>query len=204
MDFIKVQLNNMTIDCNLGAEMSFKLFILLNFVFFIIGCESKIMTNMPNKNSENISSFNPFLMATHMTMGSCEELPITHRVLNFSPIILEQNGTDFYIGTLDVALFSETKTYEATYKEWPGPANSDNTLFETKLSGSYSFEKSQIKNAPDNLVLEKIGTIAPTLNVNKVRFILTLAAPINRELAQADVIGLTLMRSSSLFDDSCP
>jgi len=116
MDFIKVQLNNITIDDNLGAEMSFKLFILLNFCFFIFGCESKIMSNMPNKKSENNSQFDPFLMATHMTMGSCEQLPITHRVLNFSPIILKQNGTDFFIGTMDIALFSETNTYEATYK----------------------------------------------------------------------------------------
>ncbi len=184
--------------------MSLNIFILFILNFFVFGCGKDMNTRSSNIDTGNITSFDPYTLTTHIKMGSCQQLPITHRMLNFLPISLENDGSDVFIGSLDLALYSESNSYEAIYRELPGVGNINQSIFELKLSGNYHFEKSSITNAPNILHLDNIGSMTPTMSSGKLKFILTLSIPINRKVTRTDIEGMTKMGSSSLFADSCP
>ena len=185
--------------------MRLRFFFLLVIIILIFGCESKLSVKKAKIESASLVTFDPFALVSHLKVGSCQQLPITHRILSFSPIILENSDSDIFIGTIDVVLYSATNTYEVHYKEWPGIMNIDQTVFETKFAGNYHFEKSQLENAADTAVLEKIGTVSPVISNEKVKFFLKLETSLNRIVISDSILGTGRMVSSSvLFDDTCP
>lgn len=181
-----------------------RFYIQLFSCFLLLSCGRVINPLNRTPKAQETARFNPFSLATHIVTGNCQQPPIKHRTIIFSPIILEKNDEDIFIGTLDIALYQDTNTYDALYREWPGASNVDQTKYEIKFSGGYYFEPPQIENTSDNLILENLGLIIPTLDTEKIKFILRFNNSINRTITNSKISGYGRMASSPLFEDNCP
>jgi len=136
-------------------------------------------------------------------MGSCENPPVAHRFIRFVPLFLTEASDDIFIGDLTLVLYDESKSYTAYYREWPGVGNTDQTLFELKFEGKYSYETSPTSPDGHFLRLTDIGQLVPSATNDKVTFILTLNKKINRPYASTQVQGRVSLGVSPLFSD-CP
>lgn len=153
-----------------------------------------------NNTQGAVSGISIFSLATHKQSGTCSNLPIKHRFLSFQPILLSLEGSNVFIGILELALDEDTKTYQAHYQEVPGSENTDTTVFTTNLSGSYSVSK---VNKLEILTLENLGTVVPTALGTRIIFNLKLGRAIHRQLLETSSPGLVREATSRIFDDAC-
>lgn len=168
---------------------------------FLSSCGNDINPKPLQHIDSSIETTNFFALAAHTTMGSCSNPPLAHRMIRFVPIFLSEVTDDIFIGDLTLALFQETNSYEALYREWPGAGNADQSLFELKIQGMYHYESSEGVSGKTILKLDNIGSLVPSANNDKVSFILNLNKYVNRPFAQAQVQGRVHFGSSSLFED---
>jgi hypothetical protein len=185
-----------------------RILFLFLILLFTASCKNKITANTNSNNTKvtegTMLTFDPFALATHKVTGNCQSQPILHRFLNFSPIYLQSSGTDLFVGNANVILYDATATFDLLYTEYPGQENTDQTTFSDHLTGNYHYEKSTIANAPDNLVLENIGTIIPSLSSNKISFRLKLDHDLNRAVTANEILGGVRNGALAFFNDTCP
>lgn len=177
---------------------------LVSLLLLVSACTGKISSSLPvNIKKEESLKIDVFSLTYHKQLGTCAALPISHRVLVFNPIMLTQNGSDIFIGSMEVLLDETSKTYQALYTEWPGSQNTDQNVFTQTISGSFEVIKATGNNGNDKMILNNLGVINPTLKSDRVKFLLTFDNDINRELSQTESMGHVLQKGTSLVDDNC-
>lgn len=178
-------------------------FVLMSVLFVSCGGSvgGKFTTNTIQK-VENVK-VDVFSLTFHKQLGSCTSLPISHRMLLFSGFVVTGSAADFFIGSLEIVLDENSKTYQALYSEYPGPMNIDQNIFKTTLNGNFSIEKAASDSENDKLILENIGVVVPTIKNSRVDFIITFDGNINRPLTQNENDGRTVFTTTSLIDDNC-
>lgn len=148
--------------------------------------------------------FDAFSLAYHKQLGSCSALPITERFVRFEIGMLAPEQTDLFFGMLDVLLNEETLTYKAVYREYPGALNTDPTIYRRNITGSFKIIPGDDASKNDRLALENIGSVEPTLYGEKIRFILKLEGPLQRDLTTDEAVGRVLQTETDLGTTTCP
>lgn len=183
-----------------------KVFCFISMMMLLAGCggtiNSNLLNRVPGKQQEQVN-IDVFSLTFHKQMGSCEALPISHRMLTFAPIFLSPNGTDMFIGAMEVLLDEASKTYRARYREFPSHDNIDQTVFETALTGDFEVVKATSSMANDELILENLGVVSATINSNKVGFIIKLDGDINRVVTEDEATGRVISSSTPFIADNC-
>ncbi|MDD4976141.1 MAG: hypothetical protein PHY93_17425 [Bacteriovorax sp.] len=180
------------------------LFFILLFPVLISGCGQKALSKYLNAPATETIKIDVFSLTLHKQLGSCNLLPILHRVLVFSYVPLEKNGTDLFIGQLEILLDDSTGTYHANYREFPGTANTDQSQFQVTRYGNFEIIKAATSSANDKLILENLGVINPIILGTGVRFLLKFDADINRVIVLNEVLGSVRLKGTSLVNDNCP
>ncbi len=182
-------------------------FILISLMLLLVNCAGKIEANIPKSSNtttkEESLKIDVFSLTYHKQLGSCDSLPIRHRLLMFSYIPLTPNGSDYFAGNLEILLNEATGTYEALYKEYPGTGNADQTVFQTSLSGSFEVVKATGSATNDKMILQNIGVVTPAISGNKISFILAFDGDINKVMLQSEVLGATFFKGTSMVTDNC-
>lgn len=172
-------------------------------LFLLTACSGEIKSSIPLAKKEESLKIDVFSLTYHTQIGSCASMPVKHRTLVFNPVYLAANGTDVFVGSLDVLLDEQTKTYQALYREFPGAENPDQSVFETSMSGSFEVVKATNTSANDKMILQNLGEINPTITSNKVNFTISMDGDINRVMTQSQVQGGVRMSGTPLIDDNC-
>jgi len=173
---------------------------------FLQSCGGEIKSDSfkktPSEKQEYVA-VDVYSLTFHKQFGTCDTQPITHRMLTFAPIYLDLSGVDHFIGTLDVIIDEQTKTYQALYRELPGSNNSDQSQFQTVLNGTFKIEKAVEPLTNDKLILENIGTVTPTLKNKTITFMLEVDGNINRDVKDPNISGRVAQTETSLIADNC-
>ncbi len=178
--------------------------LLVSLLVLVSSCTGKISSNLPvSIKKEESLKIDVFSLTYHKQLGTCAALPISHRVLVFNPIWLSPDGSDFFVGSMEVLLDETAKTYQALYTEWPGSTNIDQNVFTQTFSGSFEVIKAQGNKGNDKMILNNLGVINPTLKSDRVKFLISFDADINREITHAESMGLVLQKGTALIDDNC-
>lgn len=182
------------------------MFYFISMTLFLAGCggtiNSNLLNGIPGRQQETLK-VDVFSLTFHKQMGSCAALPITHRMLTFAPVYLAPAVDDIFIGTIEVLLDEASKTYKARYREFPGDANADQTIFETALTGNFEVVKASSATENDTLILENLGVVTATVNGNKIGFILKFEADINRVMTENETPGRVIFSPTPLIADNC-
>ena len=178
-------------------------FISITMVMLLQSCGGEIKSDALKKVKQEQLIIDVFALTFHKQLGTCATLPISHRMLSFSPIYLTHNGNDFHVGHMDVILDELSGTYKALYREFPASTNIDQSQFQVELNGQFEVLKATAPLTNDKLILENIGTVIPTITGKTVTFILKLDGDINRVLVDNEASGIVVSRSTSLIDDNC-
>lgn len=175
-------------------------------MIFIVNCSGKIDANIPKPapaKAEEKLSVDVFSLTYHKVIGNCESLPIAHRQLVFTYIPLKKINDDIFVGSLELILDEASKSYQALYKEFPGAANTDTSLFQTTLTGTFQVVKAATASENDKLILENLGVVTPAISGNKINFFISLESDINKEIVQNEVLGQVRLGTTALITDSC-
>lgn len=183
-----------------------KIFLMSICLITLFSCGGEIKSNFPKSipgEQQDQIKIDVFALTFYKQTGSCTSLPISHRTLLFSPVLLNPIAGDYFIGTLEVMLDEQSKTYKALYREYPIENNTDQSQFQITLNGNFEVTKAVTGAANDQLTLENIGVVTPTISGNVVKFNLELGQAINKSLQQVDVPGRVMLGVTSLVDDNC-
>ena len=171
-------------------------FYIIMFLVFLTNCGGQI--NLPTKNvTENM-----FSLMYHKQTGTCESLPIQHRVLLFSYIPLEKQNDDLFVGQLHILLDDTTGTYKADYREYPGSANIDQTFFQKELTGRFEVSSSN-QILKKQLVLEDLGVLSLTMTNNSLSVSITFDGNINKAFVGKEILGAVRFIETPLVPNNC-